>query len=479
MSLNWKEIDLVLSELPLTGAHIQGIRQPEFPCLVLDLYTKQGPLSLLISLEQGKTRLHRKTGKTGSKLRLQRFAQFLRSRIKGARIKEACQLGRERIVKFTITRGAETFFLYCRLWSGSGNIIAADERGNILDSLYRRPKKGEISGGIYRPEESFRKEPDQSETEELKTESYIVRNYDGFPDFNSALEDFYKTEPLAENLENIRRLVLDSLDRKTARLLDKIEQLETRRKETPQCRRYREMGDLILSNPKTPISDSRWIKVSDFYNDNAEVLIEIDPLLSFQKNAEIYYEKYQKAKKTENYLEEELIRLRLIFKKTEALRKKASEETELELLKKLASEKRASPVREDTGRKIPGLSFVSGEFRIIVGRTAAENDELLRRHIKGNDLWLHVRDYPGSYVFIKAVKGKTYPLDVLLDAGNLALYYSKGRSSEKGELYYTQAKYLRRAKNGKRGLVIPTQEKNLSVKADRARLDTLFNKELP
>jgi predicted ribosome quality control (RQC) complex YloA/Tae2 family protein len=60
-----------------------------------------------------------------------------------------------------------------------------------------------------------------------------------------------------------------------------------------------------------------------------------------------------------------------------------------------------------------------------------------------------------------------------LDAGNLALFYSKGRNSGEGDLYYTQVKFLRRAKDGPKGLVLPTQEKNLRVKMEEVRLRKL------
>jgi len=60
-----------------------------------------------------------------------------------------------------------------------------------------------------------------------------------------------------------------------------------------------------------------------------------------------------------------------------------------------------------------------------------------------------------------------------LDAGNLAIFYSKGRNNAEGDLFYTQVKYLRRAKNGPKGLVIPTQEKNLHIKLDENRLRKL------
>ena len=78
-------------------------------------------------------------------------------------------------------------------------------------------------------------------------------------------------------------------------------------------------------------------------------------------------------------------------------------------------------------------------------------------------------------MFVKYRSGKSIPLDTLLDAGNLALFYSKGRTSGEADLYYTQVKYLRRAKYGKKGLVIPTREKTLHITIDRARINRLFS----
>lgn len=77
-------------------------------------------------------------------------------------------------------------------------------------------------------------------------------------------------------------------------------------------------------------------------------------------------------------------------------------------------------------------------------------------------------------MFIKYLKGKTVPLEVLLDAGNLALVFSKAKKEGKADLYYTQVKYLRKPKGAKAGLVLPTQEKNLSVVLDEGRLARLL-----
>ncbi len=68
----------------------------------------------------------------------------------------------------------------------------------------------------------------------------------------------------------------------------------------------------------------------------------------------------------------------------------------------------------------------------------------------------------------------TIPLETLLDAGNLAVHFSKGKNAARADIYYTQVKYLRRAKDGPTGLVLPTQEKNLSITKDEKRLKKIL-----
>ncbi|MDR0301456.1 MAG: NFACT RNA binding domain-containing protein, partial [Treponema sp.] len=207
------------------------------------------------------------------------------------------------------------------------------------------------------------------------------------------------------------------------------------------------------------------------------IQIELAPLLRPQDNAAKYYEQYRKAKNGLAEIQREIAAGERELKEvTERLERLLTETNPLVLAKlvKTGGAAGKSPLSKKEKAR-PGLTFKRGDWLIIVGRDAAENDTLLRRYVKGNDLWLHARDYHGSYVFIKQRAGKTVPLEILLDAGNLAVFYSKGRNNGGGDLFYTQVKYLRRAKDGPKGLVIPTQEKNLHVKLDEARLRVLEN----
>ena len=493
MSLNWKEIDLILSELRLSGCFIQKVRQPDFASLVLEIFRPGGEkppagefaagrFQLLVSLEQKKTRLHAiRNSPPKDNTTLQRFAQLLRSRITGGRIEEAGQLGDDRIVKLLVRRGGEATGLWIRLWGGAANIIACAADGTILDAFYRRPKRNEVSGCRYTPEDADRR---------TAARTYEIREIPGEESFNERIERFYARESSSERAEQLRSEAIAAVTRELRKLSSRLRTAERNTDEAENFESLQQYGDLIMSNLHAISAGSDSLECENFYTGGA-VDIPLNPSLPPQRNAQEYYDKYKKDKARYEHEHRRVESLRremaeLERRKDDLEAMDDADEQEVIRLAEGIDSAGASASGGTAGRKtggatraapdaVPGLRYRSGEFIILVGRTAAENDELLRRHVKGNDWWLHTRDFPGGYVFIKAIPGKSVPLDNLLDAGNLALFYSKGRSGGKGELYYTQVKYLRRAKDGKRGLVLPTREKNLSIVLDRKRLDRLFD----
>ncbi len=195
--------------------------------------------------------------------------------------------------------------------------------------------------------------------------------------------------------------------------------------------------------------------------------------LSPKENALQYFKAYKKGKNSfetiQNQLKDNLDKFNLIKSKINMLK------IENFIPKEEYNQEETAIKKKEKTPKI-GLHFTSCGFEILIGRNAKENNELLRRCVKGNDYWLHTRDYPGAYVFIRNQKNKTPCLDVLLAAGNLCVFYTKlAKKSGKADLYYTQVKNLRRVKNGKLGLVIPKAEKNLHIKLDENLIKKIKN----
>jgi predicted ribosome quality control (RQC) complex YloA/Tae2 family protein len=493
MSLNWKEINLILEELDLPGSQIQKAFQSAFDILCLKLYGRSGAKTLLVSLSPGACRVHETFDSVPKSEKPLRFAEFLNSRINNSRIEEAIQLGNNRIVRLIVCghspEGEERHRIYIRLWSNAANIIVTDMEGKVMDAMRRLPKKGEVSGGSYAPEAR----EDGTAGDGKPAKDYRIRDFPketlaGLkPDasFNQKIDAFYRREGGGLSLEALREEAMRKFEGSIARIGSSLEKLREKEADFARAERLKEYGDIILSNINLVKPGDEWLEVNNSFGKADAVnitRIKLDPHKKPSASAEDYYEQYRKAKsglgELRNQIEEgeqELLRME------KTLKSLLSETNPLVLNKMLRSagtlaRGKLSARREDSKR--PGLSFRRKNWLIIVGRDAAENDALLRKYVKGNDLWLHARDYPGSYVFIKQQAGKSVPLDILLDAGNLAIFYSKGRNSGEGDLFYTQVKYLRRARGGPKGkapkgLVIPTQEKNLHVKVEPCRLREL------
>ncbi|HUX40983.1 MAG TPA: NFACT RNA binding domain-containing protein [Rectinemataceae bacterium] len=481
MSLNWKEIDLVLSELDIEGSQIQRIEQPSYDSIVLGLYGHGVETELLISVAQGACRIHRLERRPPKNERPLRFMECLRSRIRGGHIVSIEQLGDDRILRIDISvsrredEGAagsvqrtQVYRLYARLWSGAGNILLCEEDDTIIDAIARRPAKDELSGRRFDPT-GGRKSAGDRPAKVFEVRDFPEPEGRAGASFNEKVAAWYAERGGELSRDKLLETARERFAKRKALLETRIAALESQARSFRDSERNRELGDLIMANLGLH-PDGRHLSVEDFFR-GGSVLVEVDPALSLPANAARYYERAKKEASGLSEVEQEIIRWRGEL---------AAESTELARLEGLSDPlliarglEKGGTARESRERRYPGLSLERLGWTILVGRSAKENDELLRRNVRGSDLWLHARDWAGSYVFIKSRRDKSVPLEILIDAGTLALYYSKGREAGEGDLYYTFVKYLRRAKDGPKGLVIPTQEKNLHVKIDETRLREL------
>ncbi len=500
MSLNWLEINEILAEIPIEGSFLREFHQLDQHSLVFELYNRSNKFKLFISLDNRNCRLHLLEKKLSNPRTLPRFAAFLRAHLKNGKVKECSQVGAERIIKFSITKGSRSerssqgeqseqseqseyseyseyseqserqYLLWIRLWGGAANVIVTDINNLILDCFFRRPGKGEITGGYYNPAEELKERRPKKE--------YSIRPLPGPGSFNQKIEAFYFALSREQQLKELKHTIAQALQDRENRLLASIQGLAKKKEEYEGSEHFKIQGDLIISNLHAVRKGSKWLHAFSFEDPEREIEIELDPTLTPAQNAEWYYEKHRKAKKGAFRIEQEINELKQSLKEIEKKRLLAVNLESPEELKMLFPIRPKQQRKKDRALSVPGLTYYSAGFRILVGRTAQENDTLLRKFVRGNDYWLHLRDYPGAYIFIKSRAGKSLPLETLLDGANLALFYSKGRKSGSGDVYYTKVKYLRRVRRGRIGLVIPTQEKNLFVKLDQARMERLKGSDL-
>ena len=115
MSLNCNEINLILSELDLAGSFIQDIIQPGYDTIALYVYKEGAAKTILICAANGATRVNETRRKIPKNEKPLRFMEFLKSRIRGAKILSCAQMGLERIIKLELGHGDEQFNMYVRL----------------------------------------------------------------------------------------------------------------------------------------------------------------------------------------------------------------------------------------------------------------------------------------------------------------------------------------------------------------------------
>jgi predicted ribosome quality control (RQC) complex YloA/Tae2 family protein len=119
--------------------------------------------------------------------------------------------------------------------------------------------------------------------------------------------------------------------------------------------------------------------------------------------------------------------------------------------------------------------FVSSEgFPILVGRDNQGNDHLTLHLSRSEDLWLHTEGFPGSHVVIR-VQNRTggIPRRTLIEAAQLAAYYSQARTHGKVAVSYTLRKYVRKPRKSPPGQVTITQVKTIVVKPDKSLVTKL------
>lgn len=137
--------------------------------------------------------------------------------------------------------------------------------------------------------------------------------------------------------------------------------------------------------------------------------------------------------------------------------------------------KRGASFRQRQEAGLEPRRFVSSDgLPILVGRDTQGNDYLTLHLAKSQDLWLHVQGCPGSHVVIRvANRSGNMPRRTLIQAAQLAAYYSQARTHGKVAVDYTLRKYVHKPKKAKPGLVTISQEKTIIVSPDKSLIQKL------
>ena len=286
------------------------------------------------------------------------------------------------------------------------------------------------------------------------------------------LDGFFSGRAAAERMKQRSGDLLKSILAIYNRTAKKIEVQKTELAACGEREVFRVRGDLVSANIYRIEKGMSKVEVENYLTGETET-IPLDVRLTPAQNAQKLYGEYRKLDTAEKMLtklieqeKQELIYLDSVFDAAA----RASTDDELQEIRFELSQagylKKGRDQRTDKNVKpLQPLKYKSKDgFDIWAGRNNLQNDKLTLKTAKGDDLWLHAKDIPGSHVIVFA-GGKDVPDSTILEAAQIAAANSKARGSTKIPVDYTKVRFVKKPNGAKPGMVIFSNNKTLLVDA--------------
>lgn len=489
MTLSRTEIHTLVGELTtlLSQGRVRGIQGDDSTFLVLSIIKNGGVHHLFFSVQPGLTRLHLvstlEKRKKGSG-----FCQLLRKVINGAVLEKIKQLNSDRAVRLEFNiEGVEqgqSWALVAELTGRHANIFLLDEHDEIVASLGRNTsyKRELIPGNPYIEPIPIPISPREG--------NRFAENADGQGGANRAAAAFYEKAEAEARRQAINNELRKVLRRSVRKIEKRILRIEGDLAKAKQADDFHRFGELLKQRASRLGRGLDELAVVDYFDPQLpQIMIPLDPRLTIPENMARYFKLYRKFRCARVSIKSrldsalgELASLQTLDGEREEADNAASlpelhllrdELIKRKLMPPLISSKGASR-RKMQAKALPYREYLSLQGdRILVGRSARTNDILTFRVARGNDIWLHAKDFAGSHVVI--LKSEPHP-ETLRDAAALALHWSKGRDEPSADVLYTKRKYVTRAKGLPAGKVYVAEGKTLQVKQAAGRLERLQRK---
>lgn len=302
---------------------------------------------------------------------------------------------------------------------------------------------------------------------------YEKKNYDSVFD---AIEKFYfdkiELDILKQKKSDIDKIIANHISRCEKKI--KIHEEDLKQiKNKDMLRLY---GELLMANAYKNLGKQDFVLLENYYENNKKIKIELDKNLSLTENANIYFEKYNKAKRKEKALLEQIEKNKIeleYFKSVDINLKLCDSECDIENIRQeLFNQRIIKKNKRPTKKNLPLRFAYSKEIDIYVGKNNLQNDYLTFKFANGNDIWLHVKNMPSAHVIIRANQKEIYD-EAIFYAANLCVFYSKARDLKNAEVDYTRKKFVKKMPGARPGMVIYKNYKTLCVSLDMDLINKL------
>lgn len=550
----------VVKELQaLVGGRINKVHQPYILDLMIQVRSNRQSVQLLISANAMYARLQLTDTPIKNPQEPPMFCMMLRKHIEGGFITAVEQIGRDRVIVFSVRSrnelgDEENKRVYIELMGRHSNVVLTNEDGKILDAIKHLPP----SQNTYRtimPGSDYILPPAQEKSDPLTEreaglkridwnagmlDKQLVSSFAGMSPqiakeiiyraktpnrtnletaFDSVMADLdgdYVFQQLTSGKERFSPIVLSSDDvvseeryETSKDVLDRfyyekanrdrvkqqahdVERLLKSELERNQLKRKRLLEDLKATERSNELQKYGELlttylfqlekgmnvaHVVDYYDEEGAMIdIPLDPLKTPNENAQRYYKKYNKLKvaKVEVQKQIELNETEIDYLETlVAQLDVASPRDIVEIREELAE---GGYIRQKRQKKkqtakvaLEGYTSSTG-IEFFVGKNNTQNDYLTFKFARRDEIWLHVKDIPGSHVIIRSSEPDE---TTLLEAATVAAYFSKARASSGVPVDYTKARHVKKPSGAKPGFVIYTDQQTVYVTPDEQLVKSL------
>ncbi|WP_138263702.1 Rqc2 family fibronectin-binding protein [[Clostridium] hylemonae] len=365
----------------------------------------------------------------------------------------------------------------CCLAGLDSSMTAKDLTDDMMTHLYRQfcyyfeqVKHGSFTPAIYYSGS------DPKDFSALPVSHYSAYRRQEFTSVSELLSTYYAVKNtmtrIRQKSADLRHVVQTALERTRKKYDLQLRQL----RDTENRDKFKVYGELINTYGYNLPEDASELTALNYYT-NETVTIPLDKNLTPQGNAQKYFNKYNKQKRTyealSGLIEDTADDIRYLESISNSLDIAQNEDDLLQIKEELTQ---AGYIRRKyTKKKVKIMSrplhYVSQDgYHMYVGKNNLQNDELTFHFASGSDWWFHAKGAPGSHVIVKS-GGDELPDRTFEEAGRLAAYYSKNRGSDKVEIDYVEKKHVKKPNGAKPGFVVYYTNYSLVIDSDISEIE--------
>lgn len=402
------------------------------------------------------------------------FCMLLRKYLESSRIAKVHQPEGERILEFYVKTYDETgekiyLCLAIELMGKHSNVILYNYDTNVIIGCAHnvgsdKSRERELIGGLpyaYPMRSANRNFSGFSET--LIPEKSI----------NTQIDNSFAKLQQDQKIKELKSKLLSLANTKLKKAEKALEKIQKQGVNVEESDSYLKKGDLIWGLDISRHNDfCNEVEVYDWQT-NAQLKIKLDETKTVKENAQNFYKLYNKAKsanlksqemienleKDKQYLEQILY----------SIENAVTVEDLIEIQEEVGNDKKARGQEgKKTGKNNPSLltfqfTVQSSQFTVYVGKNNKQNDYIVSKLARDEDLWFHTHNIAGSHVLLRVESGQKVNDEIIFECAKLAKEYSSAKNSSKVGVIYTKAKYLKKPPGANLGYVIYKNEKEIII----------------